>query len=104
MPNRHDRNWVRFWAAVDGFRNRFGEWPSSVRLASGYVDDLRGLLGAESFRMLEEKLVLRIDERAHFVAEDEVGRKYDYSREGFSQDRPQPSAEEWLGARPEPEW
>lgn len=104
MPNGHDRNWVRFCAAVDGFRDRFGRWPSSVRLASGYGDDLRGLLSDESFRVLEEKLVLRSDERAHFIAEDEAGRKYDYSRERFPQDRPQPSAEEWLGVHPEPEW
>ncbi len=100
MPNGHDRNWVRFCAAVDGFRNRFGRWPSGVSLASRYVADLRGILGDESFRVIEEKLVLRVDERAHFVAEDEAGRKYDYSREGFSQDRPRPSAEEWLGVRP----
>ena len=59
-------------------------WPSGVRLASNYVDDLRELLGDENFRVLEEKRALCIDERAHFVAEDEIGRTYDYSREGFS--------------------
>lgn len=104
MPNGHDRNWMRFCAAVNGFRNRFGRWPSSVRLASKYVDDLRALLSDESFGVLEEKLALRIDERAHFIAEDEVGNKYDYRREGFLQDRPEPSAEEWLGVHPEPEF
>ena len=61
MPNGHDRNWVRFCAAVNGFRNRFGRWPSSVRLASKYVDDLRAILSVESFRVLEEKLTLRTD-------------------------------------------
>jgi hypothetical protein len=104
MPNGNDRNWVRFCAAVDGFRYRFGEWPSSVRLGSGYVADLRDLLGDDDFMVLQEKLPLRLDERAHFIAEDEVGREYDYSREGFPQNQsPRPSVEEWLGVRPEHE-
>jgi hypothetical protein len=104
VPNGSDRNWIRFCAAVDGFHHRFGEWPSGVRLGSGYVADLRHILGEDGFGALQEKLPLRIDEQAHFIAEDEAGRTYDYSREGFPQDRPRPSAEEWLGVRPESAW
>lgn len=36
--------------------------------------------------------------------EDEAGNRYDYRREGFTQDRPEPPAEEWLGVHPEPEF
>jgi hypothetical protein len=96
MPNGDYRSWVPFCAAVDGFRNRFGEWPSIVRLGSGYVTDLREILGDECFRVLQEKLLLHIDEQAHFIAEDQFGRAYDYSREGVPQERPRPSTEAWL--------
>lgn len=75
-----------------------------VRLSSGHAADLRRFLGDDSFRTLQQKLTLRIDERAKFVAEDQVDRKYDYSREGFPPEQPQPPAEEWLGVHPESEW
>ncbi len=104
MPNGVDRNWVRFRAAVDGFRYRYGEWPSKVSLNSGTAADLRDFLGDDPFEVLGEKLAIRIDERATFIAEDEDGRKYDYGREGFPPERPRPSAEEWLGVVPESEW
>jgi hypothetical protein len=102
MPNGSDCNWIRFCAAVDGFRYRFGEWPSVVRLGSGYVADLQHILGDKGFETLQEKLTLRIDEQANFIAEDEAGRTYDYSSEGFSPEQPSPSAIEWLEGSLEP--
>ena len=104
MPNGADRNWVRFRAAVDGFRYRFGEWPSTLRLDSKLATNLRDFLGDDAFRALQGKLTIHIDEQAKFIAEDERGRKYDYSREGFPPEQPRPSVEEWLGVVPESEW
>lgn len=104
MPNGADRNWVRFRAALDGFRYHFGEWPSSIRINSGDTADLRDFLGDDAFKVLQEKFTIRIDERAKFIAEDELGREYDYSRQGFPPEQPLPSAEEWLGVVPESEW
>jgi hypothetical protein len=91
---------VRRWtasttASVSGLRV-----SGSARITS----PIRHILGEDGFGALQEKLPLRIDEQAHFIAEDEAGRTYDYSREGFPQDRPRPSAEEWLGVRPESAW
>ena len=38
---------------------------------------------------------------ASMVAEDDLGRQYDYGSEGFSEHRPDIDAEEWLGIRPD---
>lgn len=102
MPNGSDRDWVRFCGAVDGFRHRYGVWPTRVKMESGYLDALQYILGDEGLRTVQEHLALEPRRGAHFVAEDDRGRSYDYSAEGFPPERPSPSAQEWLGVEPLP--
>jgi len=103
MPNGSDKNWVRFCAAIDGYRSRYEQWPSKVRLYSDVIRDLRIILGKDGFSALESKLKL-IPDDAPIIAEDEEGRKYSYGDEGFSYKDPDVSARDWLKIRPLPEY
>jgi len=40
MPNGIDRNWIRLCGAIDGFKMRFGFWPTKVFLPQIILDDL----------------------------------------------------------------
>ena len=70
MPNGYDRNWIRFCAAVDGFRMRYGRWPDRVRMPAGGI--------AYLFR---ERDLLTITAKVRFVL-DIYGRR-DPFRAGF---------------------
>jgi ankyrin repeat protein len=105
MPNGSDRDWVRFCAALEGFRSRHGNWPTRVRIEAGYVDALEYILGADGLNRVRQHLLLEAEEGKHFVAEDDRGRTYDYSSEGFAPERLSPTAQGWLGVEPLPrEW
>jgi hypothetical protein len=41
MPNGDDATWVRVCASIDGFRTRYGRWPTRVRLFAGALENLR---------------------------------------------------------------
>lgn len=101
-PNGSDRDWVRFCGAIDGFRFQFGTWPTKVRLESGYVHALRYILGVDGLNTVRQHLLLEAEEGKHFVAEDDRGRSYDYSSEGFPPEPRSPTAQEWLGVEPLP--
>jgi hypothetical protein len=102
MPNGRDKNVVRLCAAIDGFRLRFGEWPTIAYLWPGCIEDLRGCLTAEGFANLEAKLQLHESEGATVRVEDASGRSYDYGTEGFPEGEPELRAEEWLQAERRP--
>lgn len=101
MPNGHDRNWIRFCAALDGFRLRHGAWPTRVRLLHSIVADLRDhLFAPEDFAQISARIEFVTDEDVGLIAEDDEGRRYDYGQEGFPPRRPDPSAAAWLGVQP----
>jgi hypothetical protein len=97
MPNGHDRNWIRLCGAIDGFRARYGRWPTRVRVFPAALIDLRDFLFApDDFARITAKVALIADE-APMIAEDDSGAKYNYGEEGFPRERPTPSAADWLG-------
>jgi len=96
MPNGDDKNWIRLCAALDGFFARYGKWPTRVRVFPGALEDLRThVLGPEAFAVVSRKVRLVPDE-ASMLAEDDEGHAYDYGKEGFPRQRPDPSAREWF--------
>lgn len=100
MPNGWDKNWVRLCAAVNGFRARYGVWPTKVRMLPAILDDLRNhVFDPASYAQLESKLNLLGDD-ADMVAEDEKGRNYSYGADGFTKDEPDIKAQDWLGVKP----
>ena len=96
MPNGDDKNWVRLCAAVNGFRSRYGVWPTRVRVFSDGIDNLRNdLFSEEAFSRLTSRLELVAD-GASIVAEDDSGRSYDYGKDGFPTGDPDIPAQQWL--------
>jgi hypothetical protein len=102
MPNGHDRSWVRLCAAVDGFRHRYGRWPTRIRVFPASLGFLRDLFTDEDFAAITAKVELVPDEAGSMVAEDEDGASYNYGREGFLGARPSPCAAEWFDVTPKP--
>lgn len=103
MPNGHDKNWVRLCAAIDGFRVRYGRFPTRVRMFPECLGDIRDrLFTPEDFAQITAKIALIADD-ASMIAEDDAGGSYNYGDEGFPPQFPSPSASEWLGVRPLPD-
>jgi hypothetical protein len=107
MPNGYDKNWVRLCGAIDGFRVRFGHWPSKVLLNRIILNDLEhGIFLPESMKRIKDKVSLVVQD-ADIVAQDEFGNQYSYGDEGFPARRPRIDARKWLGVepdRPDPEY
>ena len=104
MPRSHP-NWTRVCAAVDGFRMRYGHWPTSVHIRPGMIENLRSdTFTPEDFAAINAKVSLIPDDRdgAGVIAKDDSGASYDYGREGLPEVKPTPSAYEWFGVTPKP--
>ncbi len=99
MPNGGDRNWVRACGAIDGFRARYGRWPTHLRMESGYYDDLvHHILTPEGFKRVDAVVKFVIDAAAVMIAEDDAGNRYDYAAEGFSREDPGVRTFNWFGS------
>ncbi|RLA94571.1 MAG: hypothetical protein DRG25_02205 [Deltaproteobacteria bacterium] len=103
MLNGADRNWMRLCAAIDGFRTLYGKWPTRIRLFPDIIEDLKQVLGSESFSILESKLQL-IADNASIVAEDEEGQQFSYGDDKFPEKLPDIRARDWLGIESLPEF
>ena len=101
MPNGYYKNWDRICGAIDGFRARFGTWPTKLILDQIIYEDLRGLFSEESLEVFEKKISLEAVDELTVKAEDDEGRCYDYVKCGFSREKPEIPAREWLGIRPD---
>jgi hypothetical protein len=101
LPNGYEKNWIRLCAALSGFRVRYGIWPSRVRISPVILDNLRqDLFSPEGFAKLEEKLQF-IPGGEAFLVEDEEGRSYNYSLEGFPLQKPDVDPVYWLDTSPD---
>lgn len=98
MPNGDDATWVRVCAAIDGFRTRYGRWPTRVRLFAGALENLRDyVLTPAGFEVVLGIVRLVADDQATMVAEDATGALYNYGQEGFAKPRPDEPARVWFG-------
>ena len=92
---------MRLCAAIDGFRQRYGHWPTTVFVDRVIYQDLKWMFSGETFQALNDRVNLQIRRGAMIAAEDSQGHVYDYDREGFPRERPHPGANEWLGVCPD---
>ena len=83
MPNGESKNWIRFCAAIDGFRARYNHWPRSVRVLDNFPDELKRVLSKEDYKRLTSKIGI-IGDNSPYIAIDETGKSYNYAEEGFS--------------------
>jgi hypothetical protein len=94
------KNWVRLCGVLDGFYVRYGCWPARIRMHPHSLSEIRDhTFTSENFAKIIAKVAL-IEDEASMRAEDDFGRSYDYSTEGFPNQSPSPSAAEWLGVQP----
>lgn len=100
MPNGESKNWIRFCAAIDGFRARYNYWPQSARVLDFFPDELKRVLSKEDYAQLKSKIEI-IGDNSPFIATDETGKTYNYGEEGFSNKKPDIRAQDWLGVTPE---
>lgn len=101
MPNGVDKNFVRLCGAIDGFRSRYGRWPTEARVGPHVIEEFRKLLfSEEAYRTLEQKLTLTPTSGALEVVDEEGGR-YSYAEDGFPDEGPDIPALMWLGVRPD---
>jgi len=101
MPNGPDRNYIRLCAAINGFFDRYGHWPTRVRIFPEALEDLRDhVFSTESFQILTSKLDMVPDE-APMVAEDDQGNSYSYGESGFPLTRLDLDAQTWIGITPD---
>ena len=101
MPNGYDKNWIRVCAAIDGFRARYGIWPTRLLLDKVILSDLQSLFTTESFEIIQEKISLSAIDGIGVIAEDDEGRSYDYGKCGFTKEEVDIRAKEWLGVYPD---
>lgn len=99
MPNGHDKNWWRLCAVVDGFRMRYGRWPTRVRMPAICMDDFRRLFTEREILSITARVRFSLDD-ARFVADDADGGRYDYVSDGFPDPKPRVGACEWFGVSP----
>ena len=98
MPNGDDATWVRVCAAIDGFRARYGRWPTRVRLFPAALEGLRDhVLTPQGFAVVVSVIELAPDEAAPMIAEGAAGESYNYGREGFVSPRPEETTRDWFG-------
>ena len=101
MSNGYDKNWVRLCGAIDGFKVRFGHWPSRILLPKDILGDLEHeVFTPGSMARIREKVSLMVQD-ADMVAQDEFGNQYSYGDEGFPKRRPKPDARQWFGVKPD---
>jgi hypothetical protein len=97
MPNGDDKNLMRVYEAVNGFRRRFGRWPTTIRLPEISRDDLLNhVLTDAGQAAIRAKLDFVTDED-QFCAEEGSGARYTYLSGNSEPGRGEPSASEWLG-------
>lgn len=101
MPNGALKNWVRLCAAIDGFRLKYHQWPTQVRMTEAQIDDIKSVFKPETYKKFESRIRLIAVEEITVTAEDEKGRQYDYAKSGFPKRKPRIDAASWLGVEPD---
>jgi hypothetical protein len=101
MPNGHDKNWNRLCAAIDGFRSHYGRWPSRVRMWTISLRDFDFLFTPAELAQITSKVALVADDKAAFIAEDDLGGSFNYDGDKPKRLR-KIRAAEWLGVKPGP--
>jgi hypothetical protein len=86
MPNGVDRNFVRYISCIGGFRARFNNWPTKVRLDSSFIEELKEVMTHEDYRKMNQMVTLIPDDSnpwdGLYFAEDDEGNTYDLMKHG----------------------
>ena len=68
MPNGDERNWSRVCSTIDGFRARYGQWPTGIRLPPVIFNNLVSrVLSPLGFALVSSVLTLISDDKLEGV-------------------------------------
>ena len=74
------RNWIRWHAALEGFRAGYGTGPTMIKIPLDIIDDLRFDHSDDMFEKAATRVKIMGND-AGFIAEDDQGRGYKYAYE-----------------------
>ena len=87
---------VRVFQTIDGFRSRYGVWPTKLHIRQGSFETFSSHLTALGLELLNSKVVIEIIDEGTgpLSASDDEGRTLEY---GWSGEKPDIDTYEWLG-------
>lgn len=90
---------VRFIEALNGFKTKFGHWPTTLEAEADTIAFLATTsLTPLGFFLLQSKVNLIVGEQGKILAKGELGEVFDYGEEGWqSSDEHRHDARLWLG-------
>lgn len=96
MPNGESKNWIRFLVTLESFYILHGKWPTIVHLYPFFIKELQEKLLGQDFQRLQSKIKLEPDDNNPFLALDDSGHRFDYSKEINPHNNSSVRAIEWL--------
>ena len=96
MTDEMNVDWFRVCIAINGFRARYGHWPTMIHLPNRVLEPL---FKPATLAKINNKIKIIYD-NAYFVTQDDQGNQYSFKMEGFV-DGGDIDAREWLGVSPD---
>ena len=96
MINGESRNWIRFQLTLEAFYTLYNKWPTTIRLYSFFIEELREKLSGNDFQRLQDKIQMIPDDDNPFLASDDEGNEFDYCRGSSPDGLPPERALDWL--------
>lgn len=100
MPNGESKNWIRLLITLNGFRNRYGHWPTAISIEPHFFEELQDKLTPADFKKLQSKLKLIQDDINPFQCHDEMGNQFNYGEALADKKKDKHNPIEWLNIVP----
>jgi hypothetical protein len=96
MTDEMNVDWFRVCIAINGFRARYGSWPTTIHLPKGVLEPL---FKPATLARLNDRIKIIYDD-SYFVTRDDQGNFYSFKTDGFV-DGSDIDARDWLGVSPD---
>ena len=96
MTDEMNVDWFRVCIAINGFRAKYGDWPTMIHLPNGVLDPL---FKPATLAKINNRIKIIYD-NAYFITQDDQGNQYSFKTEGFV-DGGEIDARDWLGVSPD---
>ena len=96
MPNGESKNWIRFQLSLESFRGLYNHWPTKISVYSFFIEELKEKFSSEDFNKINSKIKLIPDDDHPFLCCDDLGNKFDYSRDSSPKEFSNKRATDWL--------
>lgn len=94
----HGGNLVRILQALDGFKGKYGAWPSELHISQDTIDTIKNFhLTASGYRRLNGFVNIVVSGKEDIIAKGAGRRIFNYSTEGWERPEPEVGVAELLG-------